>query len=271
MIKSYLKRLGTLLRVKQRITTVYGRGSKTLLWLRMIMIVLQPRLPRALRVPQRLDLMLDGKPFSIWMEDRTGLAAFEEVFIRGEYALADIPEPRVVVDAGANIGVASVYFCLRYPGAQLYAVEPDPGVCKTLQKNLAAFPHASVHQCALSDVDGAVDLHVHPTSSIASSLSARVYGDRVVSVSSRTLDTFRNEHGIGTIDLLKFDIEGAEDRMLRSIKDLSAVRFYVGEIHPDLVNSSLEDIIALFKEFAVTVEPIGSKRFLLTAKIKVGD
>lgn len=262
---SYLNRFLSLVSVMNTIASGYGRGSKILLWFRMTMTVLQPRLPRALRKAQRLDLALEGKPFSIWMEDRTGLAAFEEVFIREEYVVPNISEPHIVVDAGANIGVASVYFCVRYPEARLYAIEPDPDVCNTLRKNLEAFPCASVHQCALSDVDGMVDLHVHPTSSIASSLYSRTLGGRVLSVPSRKLDTFMEEQGIREIDLLKFDIEGAEDRLLRAIRDRRTVHCYVGEIHPDLMETSLEDLTSLFREFTVKVEPIGSKRFVLTA------
>ncbi|GEM_PF-959669 len=265
----YFKRLTELLSAMSTIASVYGRGSRTRLWFRMIMAVLQPRLPRTLRATQKLDLVLEGKPFSLWVSDRTGLAAFEEVFIRGEYAVPNIPPPRTVVDAGANIGVASVYFCMRYPSARLYAVEPDADVCETLRQNLSAFPNATAHQCALSDVDGAVDFHVHPTSSIASSLQTRVSGERIVSVPSKKLDTFMREERIPSLDLLKFDVEGAEDRLLRSIKDLRCVRSYVGEIHPDLMQTSSEDIKALFVGFSVKMESISSKRFVLTATAKV--
>lgn len=263
---SYFKRLNSLVYVMRVIVRDYGRGSKVLLWFKLIMTVLLPRLPRGMRTPQRLDLAQDGKPFSVWMEDRTGLAAFEEVFIRGEYAV-DIPPPHTIVDAGANIGVASVYFCLRYPSARVYAVEPNPDVLETLKRNLKAFPHASVHQCAFTDKDGTIELHVHPTSSIASSLSARTKGEHIVSVPSRTFDTFRSEQGIDTVDLCKFDIEGAEDKMLRSIKDRKVASCYVGEIHPDLMSTSVEEIVALFSGFTVNVQPVGSKRFVITAQL----
>ncbi len=262
---SYAKRFFSLVSVMHSIASEYGRGSRAILWLKMILIVLQARLPRLLRTPRTLHLAFEGKSFDLWITDRTGLAAFEEIFIRKEYKVTHIDSPRSIVDAGANIGVASVYFCLTYPWARLYAIEPDPEVCKTLKKNLAPFALASVHQCALSDVDGQVDLHVHPTSSIASSLYARVPGEKILSVPSRKLETFMQEKGIATIDLLKFDIEGAEDRLLKSISDLKKVRTYVGEIHPDLMQSSLEEIKSLFKGFSVTLDPIGSKRFVLTA------
>ncbi|MDO8552907.1 MAG: FkbM family methyltransferase [bacterium] len=262
----YFNRLRELFFAMRTISTVYGRGSRALLWFRMMMTVMQPRLPKSIRRAQRLGLVFEGTPFSVWMLDRTSLAAFEEVFIHGEYFVPDIPAPRIVVDAGANIGVASVYFCLRYSGARIYTIEPNPEVLDTLRKNLSVFPNASVHQCALSDADGTIDFHIHPTSSIASSLQSRVSGERIVAVPTKKLDTFMKEQNISEIDLLKFDIEGAEGRFLGAIKNRQVVRTYVGEIHPDLMHESLEEIRALFAGFSVTTNPVGSKRFLITAE-----
>ena len=264
-MKGVLQRLKELFSAMREISSVYGRGPRALLWFRMILTIIQPRLPRAMRRAQRLDLQLQGKSFSIWMQDRTSLAAFEEIFIRGEYSVPDIPQSRIIMDVGANIGVASVYFCVRYPGVRLYSIEPDPDVCTVLRKNLAAYPNASVHQCALSDIDGAIDFHIHPTSSIASSLQSRVSGEKIVPVPSQTLDTFMKAERIPAIDLLKFDIEGAEGHLLRAVKDLRVVRCYVGEVHPDLMDASLQDIKALFAGFSVETTAIGTKRFLLKA------
>src|SRR5947208_1860366 len=117
---SRVDRLKELFKLVRIITRDYHRGMAVRLWFQMFMIMLQSRIPSALRRAQRLDLTFEGKSFSIWMLDRTSLAAFEEIFLRGEYKI-DIMSPRVVIDAGANIGVASIYFLLRYPGARLYA------------------------------------------------------------------------------------------------------------------------------------------------------
>jgi FkbM family methyltransferase len=260
-----LKRLRELFSAMREIASVYGRGSRTLLWYRMILAVVQPRLPSKMRNPQKLDLSMDGKPFSIWMLDRTGIAAFEEVFIHKEYSVPNVSAPRVVIDAGANIGVASVYFCVKYPEARIYAIEPDAEICKILQRNLLAYPNASAHECALSDIEGKIDFHIHPTSSIASSLQSRVSGEQITSVQSKTLDTFMKDENIHAVDLLKFDIEGAEERMLRAIKDHNVVNCYVGEIHPDLMEMSIEGIKKHFTGFRVRTVPIGKKRFLITA------
>ena len=107
---SYFKRLTALFRVMHTISAVYCPGSKILLWSKMVLTVLQPRLPRSLRTQQKLELSFEGKSFGLWMEDRTGLAAFEEVFIRGEYSVdaSRVPFSTLVPISGSQ---ACIFAC----------------------------------------------------------------------------------------------------------------------------------------------------------------
>src|ERR1700730_14782321 len=46
-------------------------------------------------------------------------STYAEVLVRGEYAF-DLPFfPRTIVDAGANIGMASIYIPYKYPQAKI--------------------------------------------------------------------------------------------------------------------------------------------------------
>jgi hypothetical protein len=53
------------------------------------------------------------------------IPTYREVFLQQAYRLALQRPPSVIVDAGANIGLTSVYFALRYPAARIVAVEPE--------------------------------------------------------------------------------------------------------------------------------------------------
>lgn len=265
-----LRRIGALLRTVRTISRAYGGSHKIRTATSLFFAVMRPRLPQRFRIPQRVNLELEGKPFTVWLADRTGIAAFEEVFLRGEYDTPSSLNPKVILDAGANIGIASVFFCLRYPGVRLYAIEPDAKTCAVLRKNLEAFPNASVHECALSDVDGEINFHIHPTSSIASSIESRQAGGRAVVVRSMKLDTFLEGEGVAEVDILKFDIEGAEYKMLGAIRDKASVRCYVGELHLDLMHASLEDIKRLLAGFSVSFEQIGRERYSMLAT-RVGE
>ena len=61
--------------------------------------------------------------------------AFEQIFLDDDYALPMGLQPRFVIDGGANVGYASIYFSNRYPNADIVAVEPDPSkLCGSLRE-----------------------------------------------------------------------------------------------------------------------------------------
>jgi FkbM family methyltransferase len=49
--------------------------------------------------------------------------------------------PKIIVDAGANIGMASICFARRYPLATIITIEPDH---RTSQRFLEPFPRSSI-------------------------------------------------------------------------------------------------------------------------------
>src|SRR4029453_13165504 len=62
---------------------------------------------------------------------------WDDIFIHESLDFdSDVPSPRIL-DCGANIGLASIYFKGRYPHAQLTAFEPDPRLASICRSNLA--------------------------------------------------------------------------------------------------------------------------------------
>lgn len=45
--------------------------------------------------------------------------------------------PKVIIDAGANIGATAIFFALKYPFAQIISVEPDGWNCALARVNTA--------------------------------------------------------------------------------------------------------------------------------------
>ena len=65
---------------------------------------------------------------------------FRQVLINLEYdCFQKVREPRLIVDCGANVGYASLYFLGRYPGAHVIAIEPESGNVSLLKRNTAPF------------------------------------------------------------------------------------------------------------------------------------
>jgi hypothetical protein len=60
--------------------------------------------------------------------------------IQGQYGF-DLPfQPRVILDAGANIGLTSVYFAKKYPHARIVAIEPEASNFDVLTRNVRPYP-----------------------------------------------------------------------------------------------------------------------------------
>jgi FkbM family methyltransferase len=133
-----------------------------------------------------------------------------------------------IVDLGANIGLATLFFLARYPNAEVTAVEPDAANAAILAKNIDVNRlggRVDVIEACAAACDGSVRFQA---SSDVLSRRASV-GEKGVEVP--TIDVFRFlEHA----DLLKMDIEGGEWDILLDIRWLAiGVRAVVLEYHPE--------------------------------------
>src|SRR5438094_3684899 len=63
---------------------------------------------------------------------------FEQVFVFDQYDMSFLPiRPEVIIDGGANAGFTTRLFAQRYPGARIFAVEPEPSNFELLLRNTA--------------------------------------------------------------------------------------------------------------------------------------
>ena len=81
----------------------------------------------------------------------------EKVFISEEYKNPFPIKPRVIVDAGANIGMTSLYFAHEYPGAKIIAIEPEPQTSRCLKRNTRNISSISLLNGALWNSESRID------------------------------------------------------------------------------------------------------------------
>lgn len=212
----------------------------------------------------KLRLRYHGKNFTFYSSYSTDLSVLDEVFIKELYRLSDSLEPKTILDLGSNTGVTVKFFELEFPQAHIFAFEPDPQVFMALGKN---FPDSSLvrtFNVAVTGEDKQVEFYIHPKSPIVSSLIPRFGGERKISVIGKSLDTLTRELGLKEIDLVKFDVEGAEKEIFSSF-DTSRIKVLVGELHTDLADLSLEGFKALFPQHEVKAEEISPTRYAILA------
>ena len=140
---------------------------------------------------------------------------FEQIFINTEYAFDVRQPPRTIIDAGANIGLASVFLSARYQDARILAIEPELRNFELLTTNVARYPNVTPILGALwhsSEVLEVIDSGLGNwgfTTRSEHDESARP-GRLVNKAQGMTVDWVMREHGLQHVDILKIDIEGAE-------------------------------------------------------------
>jgi len=143
---------------------------------------------------------------------------------------------RVVLDIGANIGIASLYFASIFPNATVHSFEPEPGNCEVLKANAAAVKRIQVHPFALGAEDGELTLFDSDDKANLGGFSSHELGvnpGRSKTVPVRHAGRALAGLGITRADLIKIDTEGAECEIITALDRafLGTVRVMMGELH----------------------------------------
>jgi FkbM family methyltransferase len=140
---------------------------------------------------------------------------FDQVFIKQEYDFSISNTPKVIVDAGANIGLASIYFTNKYPDAKIIAIEPEKSNFKLLEVNVSPYPNVIPVQAALWHRNEEINL-IDPGlgkwgfMTEIKKTSDGLPGNTCHAVKAMTVNKIMQNFNLEKIDILKIDIEGAE-------------------------------------------------------------
>lgn len=142
---------------------------------------------------------------------------FREIFINGFYDLPIGSESPHIIDCGSNIGMSIMFFKSKYPNARIIGFEPHPATYEVLSSNIERndFQQVELFQLALSDRNGNIDLFVKDGDLGALDMSI-VAGRSALPCKVPT--DMLSKYVEGEVDLLKLDIEGAEELVLKDLE-----------------------------------------------------
>jgi FkbM family methyltransferase len=154
-----------------------------------------------------------------------------EIFVKSSLDFGSAsPSPRIL-DCGANMGLASLYFKRRYPAARVTAYEADPALFAMLGANLNANGASDVEavHAAVWTSSGRLTFRCEGSDSgMIESLPGVVDGRSTSVPSIRLRELLERE----AVDLLKLDIEGAEHAVLADCEPaLHRVNALVLDLH----------------------------------------
>jgi FkbM family methyltransferase len=176
---------------------------------------------------QPLQITFDGERLQVADAD-SFLAAYKEIFFDKVYAFRSTTPRPMIIDGGANIGLATLFFKQLYPKSSIIAFEADPAIFALLEQNIAFFHLADVRlvNAALWNSDASLPF----ASEGGASGHIATFGEttRSTRVQGVRLKPWLRE----SVDFLKLDIEGAEYEVLEDCQEeLKNVRNLFVEYH----------------------------------------
>jgi FkbM family methyltransferase len=138
-----------------------------------------------------------------------------EIFALEVYRLGRAPS--VVVDLGSNIGISELYFLTRNRANVVFGFEPVPRLFAQLERNVAPFrDRVRNRRVAIAPAGGEVEMGIEASGRYGGIGLAGEETIRAPAVGvNEALGATLAAHGV--IDVLKIDIEGAEERVLEAV------------------------------------------------------
>jgi FkbM family methyltransferase len=174
---------------------------------------------------------------------------FAHMFILREYDVSIEGEMKTIIDCGANVGLASLFFLSKFPGATIIAIEPERNNYRLLEQNLGKYENVTCinkgvwNKKALLEIQdtGRGNHAFIVTESLTKSEST---------IEAISIDEIMNEFHLDKIDILKIDIEGSEEQVFLSEPSwIKKVRMIFCEIHETMKPGLTAKIIALLNPY----------------------
>lgn len=147
-------------------------------------------------------------PSTRFADSASFLSAYNYIFDDEIYDFDVSKSDPVILDGGANVGLAIFYWKQRYPDAQITAFEPDPEIFDILRWNCQSHGYSDVELIQKGLWKRETEMHFASDSADAGHFTevGQFEDKKDEPISTIRLRPFLNE----PIDLLKLDIEGSE-------------------------------------------------------------
>jgi FkbM family methyltransferase len=192
---------------------------------------------RIIRIPFNVT---ESKVWEVCLRDNgLDVMTLAEFFSPEAFIVDEFPdrEPAVIYDIGANIGVASLFFGVRYPQATIYGFDPLPTNYEICSMNYQNLKHARAFPWALGSSTRTATFQFEANDNRGGRLAASSAVNSKSSTQSISVEVFTiadviREKQLGPPELLKIDVEGAELDVLKGTGNyISSVKAIHLETH----------------------------------------
>jgi FkbM family methyltransferase len=159
--------------------------------------------------------------------------AFQQIFLVSEYKWRYNIEPKSILDGGANIGLAAVYFATIFPEAEITCVEPQEDNFRILEMNIRGYSRIKAVQAAVWKDTGFIKVVNEGLGNWGFVVKEAKCGEEGALL-GRSVESLSTESRCGYFDFVKLDIEGSERYVFDQLGAdswLSLCKILVLELH----------------------------------------
>jgi FkbM family methyltransferase len=168
----------------------------------------------------------------------TDVPIYKEIIEMHKYCFIAKHEPEYIIDAGANVGMAAIYFANKYKNAKIIAIEPEGENYELLKKNTESYANIMAIKAALWGTSGEISLFDTGRGNTGFMVETDISVLRPPIKNLKhltkaiTVDEIMRQFNIGFIDIIKIDIEGAEKEVFELCKGwINKTRCIIIELH----------------------------------------
>lgn len=194
---------------------------------------------------------LKNKDVDIFLRgNSTDFIVFYSIFVRKEYDINITFEPEYILDCGANIGISTLFFRMKYSKAKIIAVEPEQSNYNMLIKNIDKYKD-------IIAVQGGV--YYKKCKLKIDNKNSEKYAFQVIegndgNIDAYTIPSLLQKYKLPRIDILKIDIEGAELELFSNNLDwIYKTKCIIIELHDLIKPKSTKTFFKAIHKFDYTM------------------
>lgn len=194
--------------------------------------------------------------------NRGDLQSIREVWGACTYRLPKGRQPRILVDLGSNIGLASLWIHKTYGCERIIAVEADEENARLAATNFRnnGLPAELIHAAAGPHDGKAVFAKARESNQghIVNASMSDLPDSTVVEVPMVSMETVLKSLPENVmIDVVKLDIEGGEEALMKGPRSwLRRVRYIIAELHPGIADC--DAVRQVLEEEGFVFRPVNS-------------
>ncbi|MFT7344374.1 MAG: FkbM family methyltransferase [Lentimonas sp.] len=203
----------------------------------------------------------------------TDVPTFGQIFIHREYHVDLEVDAVSIIDAGANVGLAGVFFANEFPSAKIISIEPEQSNFDLLVKNTSLYPNIHLVQKALSNTSDSLNMINNGYGNwgfMTEKIEDGKNNSEIEIIEAITIPEIMVQHNFKTLSIVKIDIEGFEKELFESNYEewLPKTKCLIIELHDRMKMGCSKSFFKAISQYDFSFKMKGENLFFINNDLK---